>query len=562
MFEIPAEMMQGMMGGMGGGGGQQKPTTKWPKTENAEITPENQWLINTEWAGKTAKYMLRRDGLVESSLKECEREGMCLWAANNGKVIMNTPTLKVLKFTLLGIDQADRKKLEDKDETELKKLKLESDKPGKSGKKSLLDFARIAVAEDGGDNMITRDLYEILESPRDVEQSAIKSKFRRLSITHHPDKGGDPNVFNEIREAYEVLSDPDKRKYYDTGGFLLVKNVETAWKEVEGQKAQLDAQLNQVPQNHPQRRQFEAQIEQQKQQFSKGRMKGEIEKKLSSDERDVMIPVSAQELYSGNQKKIVVFQRLTICPGCRADPTKAECADCGRCPPEKIQEPKYGNTPFGRMVTGMKEKEQESLERCRQENITATDIRIPKGAKQGTTLKHLSDLGHQTPGKIPGKVVLKVQRGTPEDLYSIAEEDLHTVLTLTLEQALFGFKIEWTHLGNEKVTVKRDGNVAADEVIRVKKKGLMGDGGSRGDLFIRLRIEMPARQKDAKSLTLHAADSSKQSPARLSRDAAVELREGGAWRQWHEREAASAGKVGRWDANAPEVTAAPGRDEL
>merc|ERR1719440_31266 len=108
-----------MMGGMmGGGGGRQKPATEWPKSESSEIAPEYEWLVNTEWKGKTAKYMLLRDGIIESPLKECEHEGMCLWAANNGKVAINTPTLKVVKFTVEGLYKVDQKKLNQKDEAE------------------------------------------------------------------------------------------------------------------------------------------------------------------------------------------------------------------------------------------------------------------------------------------------------------------------------------------------------------------------------------------------------------------------------------------------------------
>ena len=72
-------------------------------------------------------------------------------------------------------------------------------------------------------------------------------------------------------------ADVDLRKYYDVGGVQLVRNMETAFKELEGQKAQLDSQLNQVPKNHPQRKAFEAQVEQQKRQFEKSRAKPEIE---------------------------------------------------------------------------------------------------------------------------------------------------------------------------------------------------------------------------------------------------------------------------------------------
>merc|ERR1719199_686723 len=301
-FEIPAEMLQGLMGGgMMGGGGQQKKMTEWPKTENSEISAEFEWLVNTEWKGKTAKYLLLRDGIVESPLKECEPEGMCLWAANGGKLVINTPTLKVIKFIVEGVDKADRKKLENKDESELRKLKLVTEKVSKSGKKSELLFEKVQKADEA-DNIISKDLYKLLDVPEDADEKAIKSKFRKASVVNHPDKGGDVKVFNELREAYEILGDKDNRRFYDLGGIQLVKNAENLGKEAEGQKAQMDAQLNQVPKNHPQRRMFEQQIKQQKAQFEKANMKHEIEKKLRAEDIEVMVPISAQELYNGVAK--------------------------------------------------------------------------------------------------------------------------------------------------------------------------------------------------------------------------------------------------------------------
>jgi len=541
-FEIPAEMLQGMMGGMGGGGGgRQQKMTEWPNTENPEVSANMEWLINTEWKGKTAKYLLLKDGIVESPLKECETEGMCLWAANNGRVLINTPTLKVNKFAIEGFSKADMKKLENKDEAELQTIKLVAEKAGKSGKKSELAFSKIAVA-DGNENLIATDLYKTLDAPVDIEQKEIKSKYRRLSVTHHPDKGGDPKVFNEIREAYEILGDEDNRRYYDAGGIQLVKNIETAWKEVDGQKAQLDAQLNKVPKNHPQYAQFQAQIEQQKQQFEKSRMKHEIETKLRNDDLDVQVPISAVELYNGVAKKSYEFKRSVICRGCRADPTSEECKDCGRCPPEKIQVPKYAMTPFGKQVVGMKEKEQESRERCREVVVTVKDLRIPKGAKEGSTLKYVSDAGHQTPGKLPGKVVLKVQRGSASDVYAIAESDLHTVLHVSLEEALFGFSKTWSHLGDEQVTVTRESLSSPDEVVRLKKKGLVGDGGQRGDLYVRLAIDLPQVGNGEKALTLKAPGAAAGEPT-LEREEPIELREGSAWRRWSGRGSAGSAKA-------------------
>lgn len=59
------------------------------------------------------------------------------------------------------------------------------------------------------------DYYNILGVPRDADQDTIKKAFRKLAMQHHPDKGGDPAEFQKINEAYNTLSDTDKRFQYD-----------------------------------------------------------------------------------------------------------------------------------------------------------------------------------------------------------------------------------------------------------------------------------------------------------------------------------------------------------
>jgi len=59
------------------------------------------------------------------------------------------------------------------------------------------------------------NLYEVLGVQKDASQDEIKKVYRKLAVKHHPDKGGDPEKFKNITEAYNTLSDTNKRKEYD-----------------------------------------------------------------------------------------------------------------------------------------------------------------------------------------------------------------------------------------------------------------------------------------------------------------------------------------------------------
>lgn len=75
-----------------------------------------------------------------------------------------------------------------------------------------------------------KDLYKVLGIKRNAQLNEIKKAYRQLTIKYHPDKNkGDPNAsqkFAEINEAYEVLSDPKKRRKYDRGGMEAVNRPE------------------------------------------------------------------------------------------------------------------------------------------------------------------------------------------------------------------------------------------------------------------------------------------------------------------------------------------------
>lgn len=61
------------------------------------------------------------------------------------------------------------------------------------------------------------DLYEILGVKKGATQKQLKKAYYVKSKIHHPDKGGDPEMFKQLVQAYGILSDPEKRKRYDSG---------------------------------------------------------------------------------------------------------------------------------------------------------------------------------------------------------------------------------------------------------------------------------------------------------------------------------------------------------
>lgn len=61
----------------------------------------------------------------------------------------------------------------------------------------------------------SQDYYSTLNISINSTQAIIKSQYRKMANVHHPDKGGDPEIFRKINEAYEILSNVDSRRLYD-----------------------------------------------------------------------------------------------------------------------------------------------------------------------------------------------------------------------------------------------------------------------------------------------------------------------------------------------------------
>ena len=266
-------------------------------------------------------------------------------------------------------------------------------------------LALAACYEDPG------DLYDLLNISPQANPQEVKKAYRALSLKHHPgglqpctlsrarpaltlpfrrlaDKGGSTEKFKQITQAYEVLSDGDKRARYDAGGMKAV---------------------DEEPRRDPWGRPI-------------GVQKG---KDVSSK-----IRVTLEDLYNGRTINAQVRRRI-VCRGCRTNRASPRCEGCGpSCPAErKTVQKRMGNMIFNQEV------QVPSEEQCKEEPTTLEAV-VERGMAQGATIT-FERASEQTPGMVPGDVVLQLMTATHR-VFKRDGADLSMVLRLTLRQALLG----------------------------------------------------------------------------------------------------------------------------
>jgi len=300
------------------------------------------------------------------------------------------------------------------------------------------------------------DLYEILGIQPEASGREIKKAYRELSVKYHPDKNPSKEAvtkFNEVTEAYEILSDQERRVLYDHGGIKAAKKGP----EQEGMGSPFDMFFGGGGQK----------------QSNRGR------------NMDIELPVTLEDLYNGNEKSATIKRRI-VCRNCKKKPNSPRCRDCGACPKEK----KMVHRRAGPGMVVQQEVMVESKEKCKREEKTLSAT-IEKGMPDGEdiTFKYESE---QKPGQIPGDVVLKLKT-VQHPTFKRNRETLSMKLTIPLRAALLGFETSFQHLDGHTVKIKRTGVTKPMQSIRIKGEGMPKHGVSSefGDLIVQFTVEFP-----------------------------------------------------------------------
>lgn len=328
--------------------------------------------------------------------------------------------------------------------------------------------------------------YEILGVPKNASADELKKAYRKAAIKNHPDKGGDPEKFKELAQAYEVLSDPEKREIYDQYG-------EDALKEGMGGG----------PSHDP----FDIFSS-----FFGGNPFGGSSGKGRSRQRrgeDLMHPlkVSLEDLYNGSTKKLSL-SRNVLCPKCKGKGSKSgattKCHGCQgsgmkvsirQLGPSMIQQMQHVCNDCrgqGEVISDKDRCPQCKGEKTVQEK-KLLEVHVEKGMQNNQRITFAGE-ADEAPDTITGDIVFVVQQ-KEHSKFKRKGDDLFYEHTLNLTEALCGFQFVITHLDGRQLLIKskpgeitKPGQFKAidDEGMPVHTRPFM-----KGKLFIHFNVEFP-----------------------------------------------------------------------
>ena len=325
------------------------------------------------------------------------------------------------------------------------------------------------------------DFYKILGLSKGASANEIKKAYRKKAIEFHPDKNpGDKEAeanFKKAAEAYEVLSDPQKKSQYDqfghsafeSGGFggggMNMEDIFSQFGDIFGSA------------------------------FGGSGFSGfgQSQYKSKGGNLRIRVQLSIKEVAQGVEKKIKVRRKVQA-PGVSYD-TCRTCEGKGQvmrvtntilgrmqsastCPKCNGSGQIISNRPVGSDANGMVEQEE------------AVSIKIPAGVEEGMQLK-VTGKGNEAIGNgITGDLLVLIEEST-DDNFVREGNHLHFDLYISIAEAALGVSRE-INLLEGKVRIKLESGIQSGKTLRLRGKGLPDlNGYGKGDLLVHVNVWTP-----------------------------------------------------------------------
>jgi len=353
-----------------------------------------------------------------------------------------------------------------------------------------------------------KDYYQILGVSRDASPEEIKRAYYKLAQKYHPDKGGDEKKFKEINEAYQVLSDKEKKSQYDKFGRVF-----------EGaQQPGFDFQWTWGEPGADFKFDFEDLGEMMEEMFGfsdfDSAKKGKDLKK--GKDIEVELEMNLEDVLNDRNEEINLYKFVVCsrCQGTGAEPGSKinECFSCrGTGQVQQIKRTFFG--AFTRYTVcpecqGEGYRPEKLCNVCNGEGrIKAEEkikIFIPAGVDTNQVLKFAGkgNAGRRKgkPGDLYVRILVK-----KHPLFLRKGDDLYISIPISFSQAALGDEIEVPTLEGKKILLKVPAGTESGKVFRISGKGIPHFGRyGRGNLYVELILKIPKKlTKTQKELLEH-----------------------------------------------------------
>lgn len=346
------------------------------------------------------------------------------------------------------------------------------------------------------------DLYGVLGVSKGADTNEIKKAFKKMAMTHHPDKGGDPEKFKEIQRAHEVLTDERKREIYDMtgsedgelhpggggggGGFPF---------DMGGMFGGLGGMFGMggIP-GMP----------------GMGRGAPRVVKRPKAPPKSIELPLSLHDFYNG-RVLLAKMEQQKFCDACKGQGSTSftTCPTCkGSCvmrqhiqmgPMIMVNEGPCGD------CNGEGKKSTGSCYVCSgkklRPHVKELSVKIEPGMKVGEVIVFPKECSDDPNFEEAGDLHFILQEAAGDDEWVRKGDDLETNIKITLQESLLGCEKQLQgHPGFPSgLPIAIPVGTQNGEVISVSGRGMPKKGGDFG--VLRCRVNVTLSEKDKDSLT-------------------------------------------------------------